>query len=134
MYLPSNTDFYMKIKHRHMCRKLTKELTLGSDWKCCVKEIHYPRSWNTLDHDEGHFKIYHLNQNTWETETLPPGHYESKQQFIDAINKVLSELMVTHHLTNYSVQHTVIFRAINVTSGALTPYTILSRSPEIWEI
>ena len=77
---------------------LAKELTLGSDWECCLKEIHYPRSWNTVDRDEGNVSIHHLNQNTWETKTLRPGHYESKQQVIDAMNKVLSELMVTLEL------------------------------------
>ena len=78
--------------------KLAKKLTLGSDWECCLKEIHYPRSWNTLDRDEGNVYIHHLNQNTWETKTLLPGDYESKQQVIDTINKVLSELMVTLEL------------------------------------
>ena len=107
-------------------------MTFGSDWECCLKEIHYPRSWNTLDLDEGKFYIHHLFQNTWETKTLPPGHYENKQQVIDAMNKVMSELMVT----NCSVQHTVrigigLFRAINVTPGSHTPYRILSRSSEI---
>ena len=48
---------------------LAKELTLGSDWVCCLKEIHYPRSWNTLDLDEGKFYIHHSIQNTWETST-----------------------------------------------------------------
>ena len=82
--------------------KLTKELTLGSDWECCLKEIHYPRSLNTLDRDEGIFYIHHLNQNTWETKTLLPVHYENKQQVIDAMNKVLSELMVTLELLTTS--------------------------------
>ena len=77
--------------------KLAKELTLGSDWECCLKEIHYP-----LVRDEGNFYIHHLNQNTWETKTLLPGHYESKQQVIDAMNKVLSELMVTLELLTTS--------------------------------
>ena len=81
---------------------LAKELTLGSDWECCLKEIHYPRSWNTLDLDEGQFYIHHLIQNTWETKTLPPGHYENNQQVIDAMNKVLSELMVTLELLTTS--------------------------------
>ena len=75
--------------------KLAKELTLGSDWECCLKEIHYSRSWSTLDCEEINFYIHHLNRNTWETKTLPPGHCASKQQVIDAMNKVLSELMVT---------------------------------------
>ena len=141
VYLPSNTDFLHENKASRYVTKLAKELTLGSDWECCLKEIHYPRSWNTLDLDEGKFYIHHLIQNTWETKTLPPGHYENKQQVIDAMNKVLSELMVTLELltTNCSVQHTVrigigLFRAINVTPGAHTPYRILSRSSEIWEI
>ena len=82
--------------------KLAKELTLGSDWECCLKEIHYPRSWNTLALDEGKFYIHHLIQNTWETKTLPPGHYENKQQVIDAMNKVMSELMVTLQLLTTS--------------------------------
>ena len=30
-----------------------------------------------------------------ETKTLPPGQYERKQRVIDAMNKMLSELMVT---------------------------------------
>ena len=81
---------------------MAKKLTLGSDWECCLKEIHYPQSWNTLDRDEGNFYILHLNQNTWETITLPPGHYKSKQQVIDAMNKVLSELMVTLELLTTS--------------------------------
>ena len=34
--------------------------------------------------------------------TLPPGHYESKQHVIDAMNKVLSELMVTLELLTTS--------------------------------
>ena len=48
------------------------------------------------------FYIHHLNQNTWETKTLPPGHYESNKQIIDAMNKVLSELMVTLELLTTS--------------------------------
>ena len=82
--------------------KLAKKLTLGSDWECCLKDIHYPQSWNTLDRDEGNFYIHHLNQNTWETKTLPLGHYECKQQVIDVMNKVLSELMVTLELLTTS--------------------------------
>ena len=81
---------------------LAKELTLGSDWKCCLKEIHYPRYWKTLDRDEGNFYIHHLNQNTWETKTLLPGHYECKQQVIDAMDKVLSMLMVALELLTTS--------------------------------
>ena len=72
-----------------------------------MKEIHYPRYWNTLDLDERKFYINHLFQNTWETKTLPPGHYENKQQVIDAMNKVLSELMVTLELLTTS--HIVVF-------------------------
>ena len=119
VYLPSNTDCLHKNKASQYVTKLAKELTLGSDWKCCLKEIHYPRYWNTLDRDEGNFYIHHLNQNTWETKTLPPGHYESTKQVIDAMNKVLSgHIGVSYHLTNCSVQHTVrigigLFRAIN---------------------
>ena len=68
--------------------KFAKEL--GSDCECCLKDIHYQRSWNTLDRDVGNVYIHHLNKNTWETKTLSPGHYESKQQVIDAMNKVLN--------------------------------------------
>ena len=82
--------------------KLAKEVTLGSDWECCLKEIHYPQSWNTLDGDKGNVYIHNLNQNTWETKTLPTCHYESKQQVIDAMNKMLSELMVTLELLTTS--------------------------------
>ena len=81
--------------------KLAKELTFGSDWACLLKEIHYPRSWNTLARDEGNCYIHHLNQNTCETKTLPPGHCESKQ-VIDAMNMVLSELMVRLELLTTS--------------------------------
>ena len=82
--------------------KFEKELTLGSDLECCLKETYYPRSWNTLDRDEGNFYIHYLNQITWEIKTLPPGHYESKQQVIDAMNKMLNELMVTLELLTTS--------------------------------
>ena len=79
-------------KHEHKVSryvtKLAKELTLGSAWECCLKEMHYPRFWKTLDRDEGTFYIHHINQNTWETKTLQPGRYESKQQVIVAMNKV----------------------------------------------
>ena len=88
VYLPSNTDFLHENKASRYVTKLAKELTLGSDGECCLKEMHYPRFWNTLDRDEGSFYIHHLHQNTWETKTLQPGHYESKQQVIDAMNKV----------------------------------------------
>ena len=122
--------------------KLAKELTLCSDWECCLKEIHYPRSWNTLDLVEGKFYIHHLIQNTWETKTLPPGHYENKQQVIDAMNKVLSELMVT--LDVLTTSQIVVFNIPSelelvysepLTSllGLTPPYRILSRSSEIWE-
>ena len=47
VYLPSNTDFLHENKASRYVTKLAKELTLGSDWECCLKEIHYPRSWNT---------------------------------------------------------------------------------------
>ena len=108
-----------------------------------LKEIHYPRSWNTLDLDEGKFYIHHLIQNTWETKTLPPGQYENNQQVIDAMNKVLSELMVTLELLTTS--QIVVFNIpselelvysepLTSTPGAHTPYRILSRSSEIWEI
>ena len=63
VYLPSNTDFLHENKASRYVTKLSKELTLGSDWECCLKEIHYPRSWNTLDLDEGNFYIHHLIQN-----------------------------------------------------------------------
>ena len=53
VYLPSNTDFLHENKASRYVTKLAKELTLGSDWECCLKEIHYPRSWNTRDRDEG---------------------------------------------------------------------------------
>ena len=55
-----------------------------------------------MDCDEGFFYIHHLNQNTWETITLPDGRYKSKQQVIDAMNKVLSELMVALELLTTS--------------------------------
>ena len=61
-----------------------------------------PTTWNTLDRDEIHFRIHYLKQNTCETKTLPPGHYENKQQVIDAMNKMLSELMVTLELLTTS--------------------------------
>ena len=93
VYLPSNTDVLHDNTASRYGTKLVKELTLSSDWECCLKEIHYPRSWNTLDRDEGNFYIHHLNQNTWETKTLPPGHYESNQQVIDAMNKVLRNIL-----------------------------------------
>ena len=96
VYLPSNTDLLHENKASQYVTKLAKELTLGSHWERCLKEIHYPRTWTTLDRDERKFYIHHLNQNTWET--LPPGHYESNQQVIDAMNKVLSELMFTLEL------------------------------------
>ena len=102
VYLHSNTDFVHENKAWRYVTKLATELTLGSDWECCLKEIYYPRSWNTLDRDEGNFYIHYLNQNTWETKTLPPCHYESKQQVIDAMNKVLSELIVTLELLTTS--------------------------------
>ena len=102
VYLPSNTDFVHENEASRYVTKLAKELTLDSDWECYLKKIHYPRSWNTLDRDEGNFYIHHLNLNVWETKPLPPGLYESKQQFIDAMNKVLSELMVTLELLTTS--------------------------------
>ena len=102
MYLPSNTDFLHENKASRYVTNLAKELTFGSDWECCLKEIHYPRSWNTLAHDEGNFYIHHLNQNAWKPKTLPPCHYESKQQVSDAMNKVLSELKVTMELLTTS--------------------------------
>ena len=55
-----------------------------------------------MDHDEGKFYIQYLIQNTWVTKTPPPGHYENKQQVIDAMNKVLSELMITLELLTTS--------------------------------
>ena len=128
VYLHSNTAFsHENIASRYVTT-LAKELTFGSDCKCCLKEIHYPRSWNTLDRHE-------RNQNTWETKTLPPGHYERKQQVIDAMNKLLSELMVTLELLNTSQNVVIIgiglFRATNLTHGARTPYRIPSRSPNM---
>ena len=102
VYMHRNTDFLHENKASPYVTILAKELALCSDWECCLKEIHYPRSWNILDRDEGDFYIHHLNQNTWEMKTLPPGHYESKQQVIDAMNKVLSELMVTLELLTTS--------------------------------
>ena len=89
------------------------------------------------------FTFINLIQNTWETKTLPPAHYENKQQVIDAMNKVMSELMGTLELLTTS--QIVVFNKpselelvysepLNVTPGSHTPYRILSRSSEIWEI
>ena len=89
------------------------------------------------------FYIHHLNQTTWETKTIPHGHYENKQQVIDAMNKVLSELMVTLELL--TISQIVVFNIPSelylVYSELLMsllwlahPYRILSRSSEKWEI
>ena len=57
VYLPSNIDFLHENKASRYVTKLANKLTLSNDWECCLKEIHYPRSWNTLDHDEGKFGL-----------------------------------------------------------------------------
>ena len=36
VYLPSNTDFLHENKASRYVTKLAKELTLGSDWECCL--------------------------------------------------------------------------------------------------
>ena len=102
VYLPSNTDFLHENKASRYVTKLAKELTLGSDWECCLKEIHYPRSWNTLDLDEGKFYNHHLIQNTWETKLSHLVTMKTINKSIDAMNKVLSELMVTLELLTTS--------------------------------
>ena len=42
VYLPSNIDFLHENKASRYVTKLAKKWTLGSDWECCLKEIHYP--------------------------------------------------------------------------------------------
>lgn len=95
IYLPSNTDFLPENKASKYVTKLAKELQLGSAWECCLKEIHYPRSWNTLAGDEGKFFVHHISSNSWERRSIPVGHYESGQQVVDALNKSLKPLRVT---------------------------------------
>ena len=107
VYLPSNTDFLPENKASRYVTKLARELNTGSDWECCLKEIHYPRSWNTIAGDEGLFYVHHLNPSVWETRSVPVGHYENATQFITALNKTLRPLKITVDLVSQS--HIVIF-------------------------
>ena len=102
VYLPSNTNFLPENNASRYVTKLAKELNLGSEWECCLKEIHYPRSWNTLAGDEGKYYVHHLNPNSWEAKRVPIGHYDDASQFISALNKTLKSIKVTADLVTHT--------------------------------
>lgn len=102
MYLPSNSNFLPENKASKYVTKLAKEVTLGSSWECALKEVFYPRSWNTLHGHEGRFMVRHIPSNSWERKSIPAGHYKSAEQVVDALNKELKTLRVTCELVALS--------------------------------
>ena len=102
VYLPSNSLFLADNKASKYVTKLAKELNLGSRWECCLKEIHYPRSWNTLTGDEGNFYVHRLSVNMWELKSIPTGYYSDGQQIVNALNHSLKSIKATAQLLEHS--------------------------------
>ena len=102
VYLPSNTDFLPENKASNYVTKLAKELNLGSSWECALKEIHYPRSWNTLKGDEGNFYVHSIPTNSWELRNIPAGYYARAEEVVVALNKELKTLKITVEILHYS--------------------------------
>ena len=102
VYLPSNTLFLSDNKASKYVTKLAKELNLGSRWECCLKEIHYPRSWNTLTGDEGNFYVHRLSVNVWEMKSIPTGYYSDGQQIVNALNHSLKSIKASVQLLEHS--------------------------------
>ena len=102
VYLPSNSLFLADNKASKYVTKLAKELNLGSRWECCLKEIHYPRSWNTLTGDEGNFYVHRLSVNMWELKSIPTGYYSDGQQIVNALNHSLKSIKETAQLLEHS--------------------------------
>ena len=102
VYLPSNTPFLSDNKASKYVTKLAKELNLGSRWECCLKEIHYPRSWNTLTGDEGNFYVHRLSVNVWEMKSIPTGYYSDGQQIVNALNHSLKSIKASVQLLEHS--------------------------------
>lgn len=92
VYLPSNSSFLAENNSSKYVTKLAKELNLGDAWLCGLKEIHYPKTWNTLKEGENEFYVERKEENSWQKLTIPSGHYDDERQLITTLNHVLTPL------------------------------------------
>jgi hypothetical protein len=100
--LPSNASYETHPDNRtnSFTTELASEISLTGEWEVGLREIHYPRSWLTLDHGEGVMRLRRLAEEgeasqggwTWTSQTLKPGYYGTAALLVKAMTKCLNRL------------------------------------------
>ena len=73
VYLPSNTEFLPTNRSNNFVTKLAREIVLTGRWQVSLKEIHYPRTWATLNPHECSFVV--MRGETWREVSVDSGYY-----------------------------------------------------------
>lgn len=121
--LPSNAslDIFPRNQISNFTVKLAKPIDLKGPWEVALTEIQYPHSWNTFDRENAKFTIMRKSEPPLQL-TFPPGFYDTIGSVVDAVNKVLTNKMLSADVRLFYdyIQRKVYFRASNVYTGFFT--------------
>ena len=127
--LPSNSssDYYPNNTLTQFSTHLPDPITLEGQWEVGLAEIQYPKSWYNIDTGEGWIRLQPRGAHGSTQLVLPAGQYDTPQQLIGSLNKVIQKVVKNTKIAAEFTYHDITKK----TTVKVSPGAVIELSPTL---